>query len=128
MQLLANHGELANRVGRMRRKFAEQFGFVVLDIRVTDSMTLEPKSYQIKIHGTVVAQNKLRVGELLVITGENGKLTVPGDETREPAFGMKAFWVPSAYAEEAKRSGHTPAENDTVILTHLSEVVRNNLP
>ena len=128
VQLLANHGELAQRVGRMRRKFAEQFGFVVPDIRVSDSLTLDPKSYQIKIHGTVVAQHKLRVGELLVITGENGKLTVPGDETREPAFGMKAFWVPPSYGEEAKRNGQMPAENDTVILTHLSEVVRNNLP
>ncbi len=128
VQILGNHGELAHRVSRMRRKFAEQFGFVVPDIRVTDSLSLDPKTYQIKIHGTVVAAHTLRVGELLVITGEDGKLNVPGEETREPAFGMKAFWVPVAYAEEAKRAGLTPAENDTVILTHLSEVVRNNLP
>ncbi|WP_321503972.1 flagellar biosynthesis protein FlhA [Breoghania sp.] len=128
VQILGNHGELAHRVSRMRRKFAEQFGFVVPDIRVTDSLSLDPKTYQIKIHGTVVAAHALRVGELLVITGEDGKLNVPGEETREPAFGMKAFWVPTAYAEEAKRGGLTPAENETVILTHLSEVVRNNLP
>lgn len=127
-QLLSNHGELAHRVGKMRRKFAEQFGFVVPDIRLSDSLALDPKSYQIKIHGTVVAAQELRVGELLVITGEGRQLSVPGDPTREPAFGMKAFWVPAAYGDEVKHDGMIPAENDTVILTHLSEVIRNNLP
>ncbi|WP_417669127.1 flagellar biosynthesis protein FlhA [Roseibium sp.] len=127
-QLMAKHGELARRVGKMRRKFAEQYGFVVPDIRVTDSLTLDPKSYQIKIHGTVVAMQQLHVGELLVISNKDEALPVPGDETREPAFGMPAFWVPVAYREELVRGGFTPAENNTVILTHLSEVIRNNLP
>ncbi|MEP0233455.1 flagellar biosynthesis protein FlhA [Roseibium sp.] len=127
-QLLAKHGELSRRVGKMRRKFAEQYGFVVPDIRVTDSLTLDPKSYQIKIHGTVVVMQQLKVGELLVISSNDEKLPVPGDPTREPAFGMPAFWVPAAYREEIVRGGLTPAENNTVILTHLSEVIRNNLP
>ncbi len=127
-QLLAKHGELSRRVGKMRRKFAEQYGFVVPDIRVTDSLTLDPKSYQIKIHGTVVAMQQLNVGELLVIAPNEERLPVPGDATREPAFGMPAFWVPMAYREELVRGGLTPAENNTVILTHLSEVIRNNLP
>ena len=127
-QLLAKHGELSRRVGKMRRKFAEQYGFVVPDIRVTDSLTLDPKSYQIKIHGTVVAMQQLNVGELLVIAPNEERLPVPGDATREPAFGMPAFWVPMAYRDELVRGGLTPAENNTVILTHLSEVIRNNLP
>ncbi|ADZ72285.1 flagellar biosynthesis protein FlhA [Polymorphum gilvum] len=127
-QLLAAHGELARRVGKMRRKFAEQYGFVVPDIRVSDSLTLDPKSYQIRIHGTVVAAQDLRVGELLVMPAEEQKLPVLGDPTREPAFGLPAFWVPMAYREELKREGLTPADNNTVILTHLSEVIRNNLP
>ncbi|WP_346896950.1 flagellar biosynthesis protein FlhA [uncultured Roseibium sp.] len=127
-QLLANHGELARRVGKMRRKFAEQFGFVVPDVRVTDSLTLDPKSYQIKIHGTIVAQQQLKVGELLVMPSSDTNLPVPAEETREPAFGMPAFWVPLAYRDELKRDGLEPADNNTVILTHLSEVIRNNLP
>jgi len=127
-QLLANHGELARRVGKMRRKFAEQYGFVVPDVRVTDSLTLDPKSYQIKIHGTIVAQQQLKVGELLVMPASDAHLPVPAEETREPAFGMPAFWVPLAYRDELKRDGLEPADNNTVILTHLSEVIRNNLP
>ncbi|MTI45906.1 flagellar biosynthesis protein FlhA [Roseibium hamelinense] len=127
-KLMANHGELSRRVAKMRRKFAEQYGFVVPDIRVTDNLVLDPKSYQIKIHGTIVAMHQIRVGELLVIPNSEEKLPFPADETKEPAFGMPAFWVPIAYREDLKRQGLIPAENETVILTHLSEVIRNNLP
>ena len=126
--LLSKHGELSRRVAKMRRKFAEQYGFVVPDIRVTDSLTLDPKSYQIKIHGTIVSAQQLKVGELLVIPHADTTLPVPADPTTEPAFGMPAFWVPPAYTDELKRNGLVPAENITVILTHLSEVIRNNLP
>ncbi|MEP2705375.1 MAG: flagellar biosynthesis protein FlhA [Roseibium sp.] len=127
-ELMTKHGELSRRVAKMRRKFAETYGFVVPDIRVTDSLTLDPKSYQIKIHGTIVALQPMKVGELLVIPTTDGNLPVPADATREPAFGMPAFWVPPAYRDELKRKGLEPAENNTVILTHLSEVIRNNLP
>ncbi|MFD1695834.1 flagellar biosynthesis protein FlhA [Roseibium aestuarii] len=127
-QMMTNHGELSRRVGKMRRKFAEQYGFVVPDIRVTDSLTLAPKSYQIKVHGTIVAAQEVKVGELLVLTDQGQSLPVPGDETREPAFGMPAYWVPSAYKDELVRRNMQPADNNTVILTHLSEVIRNNLP
>ncbi|PVB62694.1 flagellar biosynthesis protein FlhA [Labrenzia sp. 011] len=127
-ELLTKHGELSRRVAKMRRKFAEQYGFVVPDIRVTDSLILDPKGYQIKIHGTIVASQQLKVGELLVIPNSDETLPVPADATKEPAFGMPAYWVPPAYKDELKRRGLTPAENITVILTHLSEVIRNNLP
>jgi len=127
-QLMTNHGEMSRRVAKMRRKFAEQFGFVVPDIRVTDSLLLDPKSYQIKIHGTIIAKQQLNVGQLLVIPANDKPMPVPADPTREPAFGMAAYWVPAAYKEELKREGHEPADNNTVVLTHLSEVIRNNLP
>lgn len=127
-QLLVGHSELARRVARMRRKFAEQYGFVVPDIRVSDSLTLPPKGYQIKIHGTVVAAQEVKVGELLVMASDDHPLPMLGEPTREPAFGMPAYWVPMAYQDELKRDGFMPADNNTVILTHLSEVIRNNLP
>src|SRR5690606_19897121 len=92
VQLLNEHGELAHRVGKMRRKFAQQYGFVVPDIKLSDSLTIPPKSYQIKIHGTVVATQEIRPGELLVVIGDGPVPDVPGDEIREPAFGMKAMW------------------------------------
>ena len=126
-KLSASHGELGTRVARTRRKFARQYGFVVPDIKVSDSLTLPPKSYQIRIHGTIVASQDLRLGEVLVVTGEGPKPDYPGDEVRETAFGLKAMWIPETFADELKKEGFTPIDAMTNLLTHLSEVVRNNL-
>jgi len=128
VQLLSSHSELAHRVSKMRRKFAQQYGFVVPDIKLSDSLTIPPKSYQVKIHGTVVVSQETRPGELLVVIGDGPKPDVPGDEVREPAFGMKAMWISDAYASEVKREGFSPVDSNSVLLTHLSEVIRNNLP
>ncbi|HUB64638.1 MAG TPA: flagellar biosynthesis protein FlhA [Methylocella sp.] len=126
-KLLSSHNELASRVTKMRRKFAKQYGFVVPDIKLSDSLTIPPKAYQLKMHGTIIAAHELRLGEFLVILGEGRKPDLPGDEVREPAFGMKAVWISEAFANELKREGFTPIDNISVLLTHLSEVIRNNL-
>jgi flagellar biosynthesis protein FlhA len=125
--LLASHGELAHRVAKMRRKFARRYGFVVPEIKLSDDLSLPPKTYQVRIHGTAVATQVLRLGEVLVVTGEGRKPDLPGDEVKEPAFGMKAMWVSDAFAGEIQRDGFTAVDNMSVLLTHLSEVVRNNL-
>ncbi|GES42662.1 flagellar biosynthesis protein [Rhizobium dioscoreae] len=127
-RLLGAHQELAFRVGKMRKKFATQYGFVVPEIKVIDDMAIADKSYQIRIHGTTIASNMLRVGEVLVVTGSGRKPTVPGDEIREPAFGMPAVSVLEAFTEDLKREGFQPIDNVSVVLTHMSEVIRTNLP
>ena len=76
-RLLVAHGELAHRVSKMRRKFAMLYGFVVPDIKVSDSLVIPPKAYQIKIHGTVVANSEVRIGDLLVVTGEGAEARSP---------------------------------------------------
>jgi len=127
MKLLNAHGELAHRVGKMRRKFAQQYGFVVPDIKLTDTLALPGKTYQVKIHGTVVATQEMRIGEMLVVTGDGPQPDVPGELTREPAFGIKAMWVAETYSNEVRRQGFTTVDNVSVLLTHLSEIIRNNL-
>lgn len=127
-RLLGAHQELAFRVGKMRKKFASQYGFVVPEIKVTDDIAIPEKSYQIRIHGTTIASNQLRVGEVLVVTGQGRKPSVPGDEIREPAFGMPAVSILESFAEDLKREGFHPIDNVSVVLTHVSEVIRNNLP
>ncbi|WP_445502360.1 flagellar biosynthesis protein FlhA [Microvirga sp. G4-2] len=126
--LASSHGDLAHRVKKMRKKFAQDFGFVLPDVKLSDSFMIPAKSYQIKIHGTVVATHEIRPGDLLVVLGDGPVPDVPGDEVREPAFGMKALWVSDAYAGEIKRQGFTAVDGASVLLTHLSEVIRNNLP
>ena len=105
----------------MRRNFASQYGFVVPEIKLTDDLTIAPKTYQIKVHGTVVASEELRIGDVLVITGEGARPDVPGEDAREPAFGIKAMWVPEMFAENLKREGFKPVDNMSVLLTHLRE-------
>lgn len=127
-KLLTSHQELAFRMGKMRKKFATQYGFVVPEVKLTDDFGIPPKSYQIKIHGTVVAEHQMRVGELMVLLGTRDLPDIPGEEVREPAFGMRAYSVMEAFAEDLKREQYTFADNMSVLLTHLSEVIRNNLP
>lgn len=127
-RLLGSHQELAYRVGKMRKKFAGQYGFVVPEIKVSDDISIPEKSYQIRIHGTTIASNTVRVGEVMVITGRGRMPSVPGDEIREPAFGMPALSVPESFTEDLKREGFQPIDSVSIVLTHLSEVIRNNLP
>ncbi|MCC0044662.1 MAG: flagellar biosynthesis protein FlhA [Brucellaceae bacterium] len=127
-RLLASHQELAFRMNKMRKKFAAQYGFVVPEVRLTDDFAISAKNYQIKIHGTVVAEYEMRVGELMVLLGNRSLPDMPGEEVKEPAFGMRAYSVPEMFAEDLKREQLAYADNMSVLLTHLSEVIRNNLP
>jgi flagellar biosynthesis protein FlhA len=112
----------------MRKKFATQYGFVVPEIKVSDDIAIPDKAYQIRIHGTTIASNTVRVGEVIVVTGGGRKPSVPGDDIREPAFGMPAVSILETFTEDLKREGFHPIDNVSVVLTHLSEVIRNNLP
>nr|WP_230978715.1 flagellar biosynthesis protein FlhA [Mesorhizobium composti] len=127
-RLISAHQELAFRMSKMRKKFATQYGFVVPEVKLTDDFAIPPKSYQIKVHGTVVAEHQMRVGELMVLLGTRDIPDIPGEEVREPAFGMRAYSVMETFAEDLKREQFTYADNMSVLLTHLSEVIRNNLP
>jgi flagellar biosynthesis protein FlhA len=126
-KVLVSHNELATRVTKMRRKFAKQYGFVIPDIKLSDNLSIPAKGYQIKVHGTVAAAFEIRIGEILVIVGDGRKPDLLGDEVREPAFGMKAMWFSEAFTSELRREGFVPIDNISVLLTHLSEVIRNNL-
>ncbi|QDF39966.1 flagellar biosynthesis protein FlhA [Bradyrhizobium symbiodeficiens] len=127
VHLLGSRTELAHRVAKIRKKFAKQYGFVIPEIKLSDNLSIDPKGYQIRIHDTRVAHGELRLGEVLVLVDKDGKPDVPGEEVVEPAFGMKALWVTEAFTDEVKRQGCKPVDNLSVLLTHLSEVLRANL-
>jgi flagellar biosynthesis protein FlhA len=127
VHLLGSRNELAHRVSKIRKKFAKQYGFIIPEIKLSDNLSIDPKGYQIRIHDTRVAHGELRLGEVMVLVDKDGKPDVPGDEVIEPAFGMKALWVTEAFTDEVKRQGCKPVDNLSVLLTHLSEVVRANL-
>jgi flagellar biosynthesis protein FlhA len=125
--MLVAHGELAHRVAKMRRKFAQQYGFVIPEIKLTDDLGLAPRDYTIKIHGTAAAAAELRIGEVMIVLGDRPRPDLPGDDVKEPAFGLDALWVPEFFTVELRGAGYQPIDNMSVMLTHLSEIVRNNL-
>jgi flagellar biosynthesis protein FlhA len=125
--VMVSQGDLANRVMKMRRRFAVQYGFVIPEIKLADDISLPPKEYAIKIHGTVASKFELRPGEVLVVLGGKEAPSLPGDQVREPAFGLDAMWYPEMFSEELKHTGLNPFEPMSVMLTHLAEIVRNNL-
>lgn len=124
---LRKHDELLQRVAKLRRKFARQYGFVVPEIQITDDLSLPPRGYQIRVHGATLAGHELPLSDVLVIVGSGPMPSVPGTETFEPAFGLKAIWIPEAFSKEVRREGFTTVDILTVLLTHLSEAIRNNL-
>jgi len=126
--LVSGHQELAFRMAKMRKKFAAEYGYVIPEVRLGDDLQIPPKSYQIKIHGTTIAAHELRIGELLALVGSGEVPDLPGEIVKEPAFGMRALSVPASFAEDLRRRKVQAVDNISVMLTHLSEVIRTNLP
>ncbi|RPD37349.1 flagellar biosynthesis protein FlhA [Candidatus Liberibacter solanacearum] len=127
-RLLSSTKDLFFRASKIRKKFATEYGLIVPEIKVTTDISLPEKGYHIKMYGTIVAISELRIGEVLVIVGSGQRPTFPGDEVQEPAFGMQAISIMESFADDLRRQGFQPIDNLSVILTHLNEVIRNNLP
>ncbi|MFO1116204.1 MAG: FHIPEP family type III secretion protein [Beijerinckiaceae bacterium] len=125
--VMPSHEELAQRVTRIRLKFASSYGFVVPEIKLSSPLDLSPRRYQIRIHGAAAASAEIPADERLIIYGDGPKPDFPGTETVEPAYGLPAMWISPSYVEEASRSGFSPIDPASIVLTHLSETVRNNL-
>ncbi len=125
--LILSRDEIASRIAKMRRKFARRYGFVVPEIHLADDIKAPPKTYEIRIHGAPIATHELRVRDWLVIHGDSPKPNLPGDEVREPAFGIKALAISETFVNEARRQGFKPIDPVSALLTHLSEVIHNNL-
>lgn len=126
--LLRGNDQLSQRVAKLRRNFARQYGIVIPDIRLSDDLAMPPKRYEIRIYGTTVAHGELRLGEVMVVLGDSVRPDIPGQETHEPAFGMRAMWFPEVFIAELRRQHFAPIDNLSVLLTHVAEVVRGNLP
>ncbi|AQX21639.1 flagellar biosynthesis protein FlhA [Bartonella sp. CDC_skunk] len=126
-RLLPQKVELANRVAKMRRKFAQEYGFVIPEIQISDDYTVPGKSYWIKLYGTVIASYEMRIGDVLIMPGNKPIPNIPGEYVSEPAFGMRAFSTSETFRSELIREGYMAVDNLSVLLTHLSEVLRNNL-
>src|SRR5262249_54047655 len=101
-------------------------GFIVPPIHIRDNLRLPPHAYAILVKGIEVARGELRMGSLLAIDAGAVTAPVPGSATREPAFGLDALWIAAADRERAEQAGYTVADPRSVVVTHLTDVVRRH--
>src|SRR5689334_3571161 len=119
-------GDLVERIRTLRRQLAQEMGFIVPPIHIRDNLQLKPSEYVIVLKGVEVARGEIRGGCSLAINPGTAVATVPGVPTREPAFGLEALWIASHDRERAQLAGYTVVDAATVVITHLTEVIRRH--
>lgn len=109
----------------IRRQNALEAGLLVPPIRVRDNMQLAPNAYVFKIYGLEVARGEVMVGRYMAMNPGTAEEELDGIETREPAFGLPALWIPQSMKDRAETSGYTVIDCSSVIATHLMEVIKS---
>ncbi len=130
LQLVSGSGQdhhLTEQIRALRRQLAAEIGFVMPSVRIQDNMQLPANGYVIRIKEIEAGRGELRPNMLLVMDPRGEDITVPGEKTKEPTFGLPAVWVDIQHREEALFRGYTVVDAATVITTHLTELVKDNL-
>lgn len=118
--------ELLERITRIRRESALDLGLVVPRIRIIDNMRLEPADYVLKIKGVEVGRGTIRMGMYMAINPGGVRDEVPGEKTRDPAFGLAALWISEENRDKAERAGFTVVDAPSIIATHLTEIIKKH--
>ena len=118
--------ELLERMQGMRRVIALEMGVVIPKIRIIDNMLLYPSEYCFKIRGVDTGKNTIRMGCCLCINSGFVKEELAGEETKDPAYGLPALWIPEDKRDEAERAGYTVVDPPSIIATHLEEIIKRH--
>ncbi len=119
----AQDGELLKRIKALRKKFAQEIGFLPPAVHIRDNLELKPNGYRITLKGVVIGEGETFSGKLLAINPGRVAAVLPGTATKEPAFGLPAVWVEATAREEAQSLGYTVVDSGTVAATHLSQLL-----
>ncbi|WND02743.1 flagellar biosynthesis protein FlhA [Temperatibacter marinus] len=118
---------LTDQIKSLRRQLASENGFVMPSVRILDNMQLPTNNYVIRVKESEVGRGDLRPNMLMVMDPAGAPVDIPGEPTTEPAFGLPATWVDEGSKEEASFRGYTVVDAATVITTHLTEVIKDNM-
>ncbi|MBB0412625.1 flagellar biosynthesis protein FlhA [Escherichia coli] len=116
-------GELLGRIRSIRKKFAQEMGFLPPVVHIRDNMDLQPARYRILMKGVEMGSGDAYPGRWLAINPGTAAGTLPGEATVDPAFGLNAIWIESALKEQAQIQGYTVVEASTVVATHLNHLI-----
>lgn len=117
-----------DRIVGLRKQNALDAGFVMPKVRIKDNKKLTPNAYAIHIYGTKVADGEILADRILAINSSGEGVNIEGVKTRDPAYGLPAVWVTEEERQRARSAGHTLVEPMTVLMTHLSEVIKVQMP
>ncbi|MBC7951688.1 MAG: flagellar biosynthesis protein FlhA, partial [Rhodospirillaceae bacterium] len=119
--------KLTDQIKSLRRAMASEQGFVMPSVRIQDNMQLPANTYIVFIKEVESGRGDLRPNQLLIMDPRGDDITLPGEKTKEPTFGLPAMWVDPTNREEALFRGYTVVDPPTVITTHLTEVIKDNM-
>jgi flagellar biosynthesis protein FlhA len=122
----AQGGDLLDRISAIRRQLAQDLGLVMPPVRIRDNIQLSSSEYRIKIRGNPVATGSVRPGKLLAMDSGVASGPIDGERTREPAFGLDAWWIDAAMKGRAETMNYTVVDATSVLGTHLTEVVKQH--
>ncbi|MCD6290976.1 MAG: flagellar biosynthesis protein FlhA [Anaerolineae bacterium] len=128
----AQGGDLLQRISAIRRQIALELGFVLPKVRIRDNLTLLPSAYVIKLRGEEIARGEVVPNRLLALppdagaTGGTGIEEIEGVPAKEPVFGMPALWIDPGIKERVEVMGYTVVDPASVIVTHLTEIVKSH--
>lgn len=118
---------LDDQVRALRRQLAMDYGFVLPAVRILDNMVLQANEYVVYVKETEIARGELRIGKLLVINASGQDIGISGEPTTEPVFQLPAIWIDREMREEAGFRGLTVVDCGTIVTTHLTEIVKDNV-
>src|SRR5690349_2497306 len=118
-------GSLLSRVSAIRRQIASELGMVIPPVRIHDEVGLDSHEYVVKVRGAEVARGRTMAGHQLAMDPGDAVGQLPGLPTTEPAFGLPALWIADAQRAEAEALGYTVVDQESVIVTHLTESIRS---
>ncbi len=118
---------LTDQIKALRRQIAIDMGFIMPSVRILDNMQLPGNSYVVRVKEVEAARGEVRPSMLLVMDPRGERIALQGEETIEPTFGLPAMWVDEGLRDEAMFRGYTVVDPGTVITTHLTEVVKDNM-
>ena len=123
---LSGSSSLPERIAATRRDLTRKFGMWIPTVRLRDNLQLDSNEYRVLINGRNVGSGEIRPGQFMAINPGTARLEIKGEETIEPAFGLKALWIPAASRQRAEIGGHTVVDAVTVLVTHLGQILRQH--
>jgi flagellar biosynthesis protein FlhA len=126
--ITSSDAALPGKVRSLRNLFIKDFGFVLPPVRIKDDANLPSNTYSFSLQGVETARGEVRPMMMMVIDPSGAPIELPGEQTREPTFGLNAVWVDEARASDAELQGLTVVDPESVVTTHLTEVIKEHMP